>query len=315
MRLKNTKIVWKFPNQNKQYLNNRLLIIINMTKLTLDMNTFKALASDTRLDILKALDGKNLSLKDISRITNLNKATLHEHLTKLNEAGLVKKKEREGHKWVYYKLTWKGQGLLHPENTRIVVMFSATFISLFIAVIFMVSFLQPITVGMAETNDDTIYIYEAEGEGIPLISRDVSFNYLGKIDAEEQIVENITDVLKSKSQGITNSLGIEYKDNEIQWITPDKVQLESQQKLVNRNYNEDYLLNLPTIKNDSNNGTNTSKTSLEDSNLGFYTTAPEIIAIVQDTSLLYFAVSSFIIFTILSVLSTWRFLINKKPKL
>ena len=315
MRLKNTKIVWKFPNQNKQYLNNRLLIIINMTKLTLDMNTFKALASDTRLDILKALDGKNLSLKDISRITNLNKATLHEHLTKLNEAGLVKKKEREGHKWVYYKLTWKGQGLLHPENTRIVVMFSATFISLFIAVIFMVSFLQPITVGMAETNDDTIYIYEAEGEGIPLISRDVSFNYLGKIDAEEQIVENITDVLKSKSQGITNSLGIEYKDNEIQWITPDKVQLESQQKLVYRNYNEDYLLNLPTIKNDSNNGTNTSKTSLEDSNLGFYTTTPEIIAIVQDTSLLYFAVSSFIIFTILSVLSTWRFLINKKPKL
>ena len=286
-----------------------------MTKLTLDMNTFKALASDTRLDILKALDGKNLSLKDISRITNLNKATLHEHLTKLNEAGLVKKKEREGHKWVYYKLTWKGQGLLHPENTRIVVMFSATFISLFIAVIFMVSFLQPITVGMAETNDDTIYIYEAEGEGIPLISRDVSFNYLGKIDAEEQIIENITDVLKSKSQGITNSLGIEYKDNEIQWITPDKVQLESQQKLVYRNYNEDYLLNLPTIKNDSNNGTNTSKTSLEDSNLGFYTTAPEIIAIVQDTSLLYFAVSSFIIFTILSVLSTWRFLINKKPKL
>ena len=75
-----------------------------MTKLTLDMNTFKALASDTRLDILKALDGKKLSLKDISRITNLNKATLHEHLTKLNEAGLVKKKEREGHKWVYYKL-------------------------------------------------------------------------------------------------------------------------------------------------------------------------------------------------------------------
>ena len=315
MRLKNTKIVWKFPNQNKQYLNNRLLIIINMTKLTLDMNTFKALASDTRLDILKALDGKNLSLKDISRITNLNKATLHEHLTKLNEAGLVKKKEREGHKWVYYKLTWKGQGLLHPENTRIVVMFSATFISLFIAVIFMVSFLQPITVGMAETNDDTIYIYEAEGEGIPLISRDVSFNYLGKIDAEEQIVENITDVLKSKSQGITNSLGIEYKDNEIQWITPDKVQLESQQKLVYRNYNEDYLLNLPTIKNDSNNGTNTSKTSLEDSNLGFYTTAPEIIAIVQDTSLLYFAVSCFLIFTILSISSTWRFLINKKPKL
>ena len=85
-----------------------------MTKVTLDMDTFKALASDTRLDILRTLDGKKMSLKDISFETKLNKATLHEHLAKLNEAGLVKKKEREGHKWVVYKLTWKGESLLHP---------------------------------------------------------------------------------------------------------------------------------------------------------------------------------------------------------
>ena len=80
-----------------------------MPKITLDMNAFKALASDTRLDILRALDGKKMSLKDISKETKLNKATLHEHLVKLNEAGLVKRKEREGHKWVTYKLTWKGE--------------------------------------------------------------------------------------------------------------------------------------------------------------------------------------------------------------
>ena len=106
-----------------------------MTKVTLDMDTFKALASDTRLDILRILDGKNLSLKDISNATQLNKATLHEHLAKLNEAGLVKRKEREGHKWVTYKLTWKGECLLHPENTRIVVMFAVTFIALWTGVI------------------------------------------------------------------------------------------------------------------------------------------------------------------------------------
>lgn len=106
-----------------------------MSKVTLDRETFKALASDTRLDILRSLDGKNMSLKDISIATNLNKATLHEHLTKLHEAGLVKRKEREGHKWVYYKLTWKGEGLLHPENTRIVVLFSATFVALWMGII------------------------------------------------------------------------------------------------------------------------------------------------------------------------------------
>ena len=113
-----------------------------MTKVTLDMNTFKALASDTRLDILRALDGKKMSLKDISRATNLNKATLHEHLAKLNEAGLVKRREREGHKWVYYKLTWKGEGLLHPENTRIVVLFTTTIVSLIVGIVALFNYVK-----------------------------------------------------------------------------------------------------------------------------------------------------------------------------
>jgi DNA-binding transcriptional ArsR family regulator len=56
-----------------------------MTKVTLDRETFKALASDTRLDILKSLDGRHMSLKDICTATKMNKATLHEHLVKLNE--------------------------------------------------------------------------------------------------------------------------------------------------------------------------------------------------------------------------------------
>jgi len=112
-----------------------------MPKVTLDKNSFKALASDTRLNILKSLDGKKMNLKDICNATNLNKATLHEHLTKLTEAGLVKRKERQGHKWVYYKLTWKGEGLLHPENTRIVILFSVTFIALAAGIIQFINFI------------------------------------------------------------------------------------------------------------------------------------------------------------------------------
>jgi len=101
-----------------------------MSKVTLDRDTFKALASDTRLDILRTLDGRKMNLTEIALQTKLNKATLHEHLVKLSEAGLVKKKEREGHKWVYYKLSWKGENILHPENTRIVIMFTMTFVAL-----------------------------------------------------------------------------------------------------------------------------------------------------------------------------------------
>jgi len=123
-----------------------------MSKVTLDMSTFKALASDTRLGILRALDGKKMGLKDISQATKLNKATLHEHLTKLNEAGLVKRKEREGHKWVYYKLTWKGECLLHPENTRIVVLFSTTFVALAAGIIQMITYVKGTMVNAAPGN-------------------------------------------------------------------------------------------------------------------------------------------------------------------
>lgn len=113
-----------------------------MTKVTLDRETFKALASDTRLDILRSLDGRHMSLKDVCTATKLNKATLHEHLVKLHEAGLIKKNEREGHKWVYYKLTWKGECLLHPENTRIVVLFTTTFIALWIGIVQLVQYVK-----------------------------------------------------------------------------------------------------------------------------------------------------------------------------
>jgi len=110
-----------------------------MTKVTLNLNDFKALASETRLDILRSLDGKKMSLNEISTATKLHKMTLHEHLSKLVEAGFVKKKEREGHKWVYYKLSWKGEGLIHPENTKVVVLFSTTFITLLFGIIGLVN--------------------------------------------------------------------------------------------------------------------------------------------------------------------------------
>jgi DNA-binding transcriptional ArsR family regulator len=115
-----------------------------MAKVTLDRDAFKALASDTRLDILRSLDGKKMTVTELSTITNMNKATLHEHLSKLSAVGLVKRVEREGHKWVYYKLSWKGSSLLHPENNRIVVMFSATFMVLVAGIAGIINYISSI---------------------------------------------------------------------------------------------------------------------------------------------------------------------------
>ena len=113
-----------------------------MAKVTLDKEAFKALASDTRLDILRCLDGKKMTVTELASVTNMNKATLHEHLNKLSTVELIKRVEREGHKWVYYKLSWKGSCLLHPENNRIVVMFSATILVLIAGIVGIINYIS-----------------------------------------------------------------------------------------------------------------------------------------------------------------------------
>ncbi|HUR25895.1 MAG TPA: winged helix-turn-helix domain-containing protein [Candidatus Thermoplasmatota archaeon] len=88
-----------------------------MAKITLDADTFRALASSTRLTVLKALDERRKTLTELSRDLALNKATVHEHMQLLTSAGLVRKRDDEGRKWIYYELTWTGQRILHPEAT------------------------------------------------------------------------------------------------------------------------------------------------------------------------------------------------------
>ncbi len=80
------------------------------------METFKALASESRLQVLRALDSRRKTLSELARELALNKATIHEHLQLLVATGLVQK-EDEGRKWIYYKLTWRGERLLHPQET------------------------------------------------------------------------------------------------------------------------------------------------------------------------------------------------------
>lgn len=93
-----------------------------MTKIVLDAEAFKALASDTRLQILKALDARPLTVSELSRLLDLNKATVFEHLKQLMAADLAKREDDPARKWVYYRLTWKGKNVLHPENAQIFLM-------------------------------------------------------------------------------------------------------------------------------------------------------------------------------------------------
>ncbi len=89
-------------------------------KITLDQESFKALASEVRVEVLKRLDERRQTVTDLSNLLGLSKPTLLEHLEKLQAAGLVKRMD-EGRKWVYYELSDKGRKILHPERVSIVI--------------------------------------------------------------------------------------------------------------------------------------------------------------------------------------------------
>ncbi len=80
----------------------------------MDRKTIKALASDTRVNILKALAERRKMPAELSREFSLAASTVVEHLKFLEEAGLVEKKHT-GHKWIYYELTSKGRNIAAPK--------------------------------------------------------------------------------------------------------------------------------------------------------------------------------------------------------
>ncbi len=94
-------------------------------KVELDKKSLFALASDTRVEILKSLQPMRRTVSQLSESLNIDKAAVHRHLKKMEEGGLVTRYEDHG--FVYYGLSWKARDLLSPnENTRIVVLLSAS---------------------------------------------------------------------------------------------------------------------------------------------------------------------------------------------
>ena len=87
-------------------------------KIVLDQETFKALATGTRVKILKTLEKRRHTQSEISAVLDISVPTAKEHLNALEKAGLVKRHE-EGRKWIYYSLTEKSKCVLDPERKRL----------------------------------------------------------------------------------------------------------------------------------------------------------------------------------------------------
>jgi DNA-binding transcriptional ArsR family regulator len=98
-------------------------------KITLDRETFRALAVDSRVDILKSLEERKLTLTDLSTRLNMSPSTVKEHLDRLVSAGLIENIPGDT-KWKYYKLTWKGKNILNPHETKVWFILAVSLVSL-----------------------------------------------------------------------------------------------------------------------------------------------------------------------------------------
>lgn len=95
-------------------------------RIELDKKALFALASDTRVEILRALQPMRRTVTQLADTLEVDKAAVHRHLQKLVEGELVKRYEDHG--FVYYGLSWKARDLLSPtENTKIIVLLGSVF--------------------------------------------------------------------------------------------------------------------------------------------------------------------------------------------
>jgi len=81
----------------------------------LDIDSMKALSCDTRVDILKLLKKRRMTLSELSKALRKSKPALIKHLDLLTASELVVK-EDDGHKWIYYNLTEKGRMVIPDKK-------------------------------------------------------------------------------------------------------------------------------------------------------------------------------------------------------
>ncbi|MBC7128794.1 MAG: winged helix-turn-helix transcriptional regulator [Thermoplasmatales archaeon] len=112
-----------------------------MEKVVLEKDSFMALASDTRINLLKKLDERKMTVSELAREMSISKPAVLKHLSKLCEAGLVKKIEGE-RKWIYYSLTQKGKNILYPDRAKIILLLSSSIAFLVAGVLYMIRYME-----------------------------------------------------------------------------------------------------------------------------------------------------------------------------
>ena len=101
-------------------------------RVVLEQKALEALASETRIALLKALIDRQQTVTQLAKVVGQDKAGVFRHLQKLSEGGLVEKDN--GHGFTYYRLTVRGKSVISPtENVRIALLLGGAFTAMGIA--------------------------------------------------------------------------------------------------------------------------------------------------------------------------------------
>lgn len=106
------------------------MISIMEEEFKVSKDLMKAVSANTRTQILRALENRQMTASELSRHLDKHVTTVAEHLELLHQSNLVERIERPGRKWIYYKLSKIGRQILHPQPYRIVLVLALSFISL-----------------------------------------------------------------------------------------------------------------------------------------------------------------------------------------
>ncbi len=98
-------------------------------RVELNKTAFKALASDTRIDILKKLCERRKTVSELSREVGIEKSAILKHLEKLASAELVNRVEN-ANEFVYYEVTIKGMGVIYRnEKVKVVIVLASSLLA------------------------------------------------------------------------------------------------------------------------------------------------------------------------------------------
>ena len=149
-----------------------------MNEIKIENLTFKALAVDTRVKILKLLLKNKLTQTDLAENLRLTIPSVKEHLDFLVKSNLVERIE-EGRKWKYYQVTDKTKSLFNSEYYKFVITLGIFVISAGLSVL------------ISLQKSATFIMKKSEG----IIGGQIQETISGKVTDEPSIILSLFDVI------------------------------------------------------------------------------------------------------------------------